>query len=291
MTTPIAYSQPYVRCQDPNFRQWLSPLESRRMGSILKRAIVTSQQVMDSSGILQPDAVITGTGLGCIDSTEQFLSQLNAQGEQMLKPTCFMQSTHNTISSLIAIHHRLHGYNTTYSHGSLSFESALMDAFIQLRLGDIDTALVTGNDELTPTYYRILQRAGLLGQPGQVTASEASVAMMLTTSAAGALCQVLSVDLTYEDMICLPLNDVDLLVLGYNGVADHDLFYDRVAACLPAVSHFCYKQLFGEGYSASALGVYAAAHLIAAGRATGALFVNRSHDGNCSCIMLKQPSA
>ena len=291
-TAPIAPTEPYTRCLDPNFREWLNPLESRRMGKILKRALVTALKVMRDSGISQPDAIITGTGLGCIENTELFLDQLCQEGEEMLKPTHFMQSTHNTISSLIAIHTHCHGYNTTYSHKGISFESALLDAVTQLRLGDIQTALVTANDEMTPTTFRILQRAGYVGQPQQATASEASVAMMLTTDPTDDLCELESISIALlpesPDLPDLPESPAPLLVLGNNGVASNDQLYAQIAARLPHAQHFDYKRLFGEGYSSSALGVYAAAHLLHQGKAQRALFVNHSDNTHVAHITLKR---
>lgn len=286
MTAPVEHTEPYVRSQDPNFRDWLNPLESRRMGKILKRALVTAQKVMHDSGVQQPDAVITGTGLGCIENTELFLDQLCREGEEMLKPTYFMQSTHNTISSLISIHDHLHGYNTTYSHKSVSFDSALLDAFTQLRLGDIQTALVTGNDEMTPSYFSILQRAGYVGQPGQVAAGETSVAMMLTTDPADALCEIEEVSMSVRG-VQQPFAPADLLVLGTNGVPQNDQLYREVAQQMPGVETFEYKRLFGESYTVSGLGVYAAAHLLSQGRAGRVLFVNHSDNLNVTFVTLK----
>lgn len=286
MTAPVEHTEPYVRSLDPNFRDWLNPLESRRMGKILKRALVTAQKVMHDSGVQQPDAVITGTGLGCIENTELFLDQLCREGEEMLKPTYFMQSTHNTISSLISIHDHLHGYNTTYSHKSVSFDSALLDAFTQLRLGDIQTALVTGNDEMTPSYFSILQRAGYVGQPGQVAAGETSVAMMLTTDPADALCEIEEVSMSVRG-VQQPLAPADLLVLGTNGVPQNDQLYREVAQQMPGVETFEYKRLFGESYTVSGLGVYAAAHLLSQGRAGRVLFVNHSDNLNVTFVTLK----
>ena len=286
MTAPVEHTEPYVRSLDPNFRDWLNPLESRRMGKILKRALVTAQKVMHDSGVQQPDAVITGTGLGCIENTELFLDQLCREGEEMLKPTYFMQSTHNTISSLISIHDHLHGYNTTYSHKSVSFDSALLDAFTQLRLGDIQTALVTGKDEMTPTYFSILQRAGYVGQPGQVAAGETSVAMMLTTDPADALCEIEEVSMSVRG-VQQPFAPADLLVLGTNGVPQNDQLYREVAQQMPGVETFEYKRLFGESYTVSGLGVYAAAHLLSQGRAGRVLFVNHSDNLNVTFVTLK----
>ena len=286
MTAPVEHTESYVRSLDPNFRDWLNPLESRRMGKILKRALVTAQKVMHDSGVQQPDAVITGTGLGCIENTELFLDQLCREGEEMLKPTYFMQSTHNTISSLISIHDHLHGYNTTYSHKSVSFDSALLDAFTQLRLGDIQTALVTGNDEMTPSYFSILQRAGYVGQPGQVAAGETSVAMMLTTDPADALCEIEEVSMSVRG-VQQPFAPADLLVLGTNGVPQNDQLYREVAQQMPGVETFEYKRLFGESYTVSGLGVYAAAHLLSQGRAGRVLFVNHSDNLNVTFVTLK----
>jgi len=303
LVSPVMPTQPYQRSQDPNFRDWLNPLQSRRMGKILKRALVTAQKVMLDSGISQPEAVITGTGLGCIENTELFLDQLCREGEEMLKPTYFMQSTHNTISSLIAIQQHCHGYNTTYSHKSVSFDSALLDAFLQLQLGDIKSALVTGNDEMTPSYFSILQRTGYIGQPGQVTASEASAALMLSACRDNALCEVESVTLhsSHSNLQLPPSASLDAVLVGTNGMPLNDRLYHELAGRLANVPILHYKHLFGESYTASGLGAYAAAHLLHRGMAPAfmredgvdvplplhrLLMLNHSDSHNISCLLL-----
>ena len=266
MTRPFLTTEAYQRSQDPNFRDWLPPLESRRMGKLMRRALVTAQKAIQDSGIAVPDAIITGTGLGCIENTELFLDQLCREGEEMLKPTYFMQSTHNTISSLIAIKTKCHGYNSTYSHKSISFDSALMDAFVQLRLGDIDHALVTGNDEMTPSYFKILQRTGYVGQQGQVPASEASTALMLSTDAENSLCEIVNVRLSYGKAEWTDITEKpDAILTGHNGNQDNDKVYDLLGKPFGGVPLLHYKHLFGECYTVSALGLYAAAHILKAG--------------------------
>ncbi len=293
--SPLTYTEAYVPSIDPNFREWLSPLESRRMGRLMKRALVTALKVMGDSGVSQPDAILTGTGWGCLENTELFLGQLCREGEEMLKPTYFMQSTHNTVSSLIAIHNHCHGYNTTYSQKQVSFDAAFYDAWQQLRLGDIATALVTGNDELTTTWFAAQQRCGYLGQSRQVPAGEASVAMLLSSTAEGALCEVerLHVIKNYDTHDDGAKDDgmrddaPDLLVLGTNGMPVNDAVYDKIAALFPGVPRFDYKHIFGESLTASALGVYAAAHLIARGKASRVLFANHSDGRNIYAMVLK----
>ena len=132
---------------DPDFRQILSPMEARRLGRLLKRAFWTSVKALEQAGLAVPDAVITATDFGCMENSEAFLKALKGIGDEPMRPVHFMQSTHNTISSLIAIRLGCHGYNVTYSHKGASWESALLDAYTQISLGDIDTALVGYFDE------------------------------------------------------------------------------------------------------------------------------------------------
>ena len=131
------------------YSRYIPPIKARRMGKLQKRALVTALKAMEISGIGEPDAILNGTAMGCMENTVQMLNGLETEGEAMNMPTCFMQSTHNTVASMIAIYTKNHGYNTTYSHRTISFELALQDALMRLRTGKIRTALVCANDELT----------------------------------------------------------------------------------------------------------------------------------------------
>jgi 3-oxoacyl-(acyl-carrier-protein) synthase len=276
---PLSYDTPYVRSLDPDFKPYMTPGEARRLGKLLKRALATAMHTLQAAGVEQPDAIITGTGLGSVESTEAFLNDLVEQGEQMLKPTHFMQSTHNTIGSLIAIHTATHGYNNTYAHLGLSFESALLDATLQLSLGNIGNALVGAHDGITPSYFTLLQRSGYVGQPGMVPCGETAVEMMLRadiSTPAEAWAELLGLKVMHRptaeqlaealqsllhDADLTPA-DIDAVLLGLNGDAKHDAAYTRLLPSWLWSAHHTqlhYKHLFGESYTAAALGVYAAA--------------------------------
>ena len=45
--------------QDPDFREVISPMEARRMGRLLKRAVWCSAKALQEAGLDMPDAVIT----------------------------------------------------------------------------------------------------------------------------------------------------------------------------------------------------------------------------------------
>lgn len=143
-----------------DIRDYVKPLEARRMGKIMKSSLLSSLKALNQAGIEEPDAIITGTAMGCLENSEQLLFQLINEGETTLKPTYFMQSTHNTISSNIAIRLGCHGYNVTYTQDEDSLEWAMRDARQLLKSGKCKTVLVGCHDETTPFYRKLMARLG-----------------------------------------------------------------------------------------------------------------------------------
>lgn len=277
MDNPISYDVNYARSIEPDFKAYLSPNEARRMGKILKRALVTSLSALKNSGIEKVQAIITGTGLGCIENTELFLDSLCRNGESLLKPTHFMQSTHNTISSLLAIQTKNHGYNVTYAHKGISYDSALFDAFLQIGLGKIDNALVGGHDEMTPSYFNLLEKIDYVGGNMQGVCGEAAVSTILSTDKNNSLCELLGIRIVYKPtphklrvileqmlMDCeIDFSDIDGIMIGVNGNEANDKVYMEYINALPAqIPLLKYKHLFGECYSSSGFGVYSIAHCL-----------------------------
>jgi 3-oxoacyl-(acyl-carrier-protein) synthase len=158
---PVFYSERRASTIDPDFSKHFPPLVARRMCKLLKRAVMMSRLTLKEAAVEMPDAIISGTGLGCIDNTEHFLHSIIENGEHLLQPTYFMQSTHNILSSTIAIDLKCHGYNNTYVHRGVSFDNALADAVMQLNQGKINTALVGAYEEMTDNYFTFFDRIGL----------------------------------------------------------------------------------------------------------------------------------
>ena len=146
-------------------RDYVKPLEARRMGKLMKASLLSSLKALKLAGVECPDAIITGTALGCWENSEALLMQMLEEGEVMLSPTNFMQSTHNTISSNIAIRLGCHGYNVTYTQSDDSLEWALHDAHLLLQSGRYKTVLVGCHDETTPLYRSLMERLGIHDLP------------------------------------------------------------------------------------------------------------------------------
>ena len=310
MDHPIIYDVPFTRSIDPSFKEYVSPIEARRMGRIMKRALATSKEALKASGCNTVDAIMTGTGFGCIENTEFFLDALSNEGEQLLKPTYFMQSTHNTISSLVAIQTKNYNYNATYAHKGISFESALHDAWMQFHLGKIGSALVGCHDEMTETFYRIMKKGGVMGQDDE-RCGEVAISVVLSSDGPALrqaqgpqpLCR-----LTGLKMLHLPtmnnlmdavttmlqsadrsLADVDYILTGISGNHENDkAFLAETRTLFGDKPLLKYKHLFGENFTASGLGFYVAAQCLNAGRVPSHLFVNASEasDKQPTCILL-----
>ncbi|MDL2262295.1 beta-ketoacyl synthase chain length factor [Bacteroidales bacterium OttesenSCG-928-I21] len=287
---PIIYNKRYVRSIEPDYSEFISPLAARRMGKILKRALTTALKAIQISKIEKPDAIITGTGLGCIENTEKFLLAMLNNNEELLPPTYFMQSTHNTISSQIAVHLKSHAYNSTYSHRGTSFDSALLDAIMQFELGNISSALVGGQDEMTPQYFELLDKINYW-KKGEISeeilkksdttgtfVGECSVNFMLSkTKDENSICGISGMEMMYkpdESQIekaiqrllknnGLTIDNLDAIITGINGDKNNDMIYKNVHnTFFNNKPLLWYKHIFGESYTASGLGLYVAATIL-----------------------------
>lgn len=287
LRNPILPNELFNQSIEPDYKQFLNPLQSRRFGKLLKRAIITAIVTLQQAELKNPEAIIMGTGLGCIENTEIFLKSLIQNDEQLLQPTYFMQSTHNTVSSQIALFLKCYGYNSTYSHRGTSFDSALIDAFMQMQLNQINNALIGAHDEMTIDYFNMLGKIGywkneksemqnLSSSKSKGSFSgECSVSLILDKEQKQtSICQIKAVELLYKPSIeelknCvsnilksnnLKLSDIDAIVTGINGDIDNDNIYHVFNSNIcPDVCQIWYKHLFGESLSSSALASYIAA--------------------------------
>jgi len=131
---------------DP-LKEFIPPMERRRMCKLMKASLLVSFQALRKAGLSAPDAIIAATSRGMYELSTQFLDEISRNAEEQLKPTLFMQSTHNTIASAIAIHTGCHGYNITYSQDDDSKFWAERDARELLLRGEVSNVLVCSFDE------------------------------------------------------------------------------------------------------------------------------------------------
>lgn len=251
---------------DPDYKQWIDIKQIRRMSRVIKMGVGAAQLGLQEAGVQLPDAIITGTAYGCLDDTGVFIKKMVEQEEQMLTPTAFIQSTHNTVAGQIALLLGCHAYNNTFVHRGHSFESALLDASMILAEGEAKQILVGGLDEITNFSHAILERFGLFRH--HVDGEGAAFFVLGTEQGPAAQACLAGVQTVYKpaDSVAvlkardqllqsagLAWADVDLLVLGQEG--ETDAWYAAVGADKPALG---FKQACGEYPTASAFAMWLA---------------------------------
>ncbi len=291
--SPAPLQEKRGACLDPDFKKYISPVAGRRMSAIIKRAVASSLFALEEGGIEMPDAIVSGTGLGCVADTEHFLEDMIRQNEHCVHPAHFIHSTHNTFSSQIAIRLGCHHYNTTHIHLGTSFDNALYDAWILVQNQRIRTALVGGFDEMTETCFSMAAR---LGCWRHAFAGEGATSFALSTentgkayaSIAAMICfyrhpnwkKRLALWLSEEG---LSWEDIDFVVTGRNGDPLNDDPYDRLDCREKEVG---YKSLCGEYFTSSAYGLHVAAHLLKAGKIPAHLSLcGKAYEGEIKRIL------
>ncbi len=150
-----------LSANEPDYTGIIPPMQLRRMSKAVRMGIGAARECLQEAGLERPDAIVAGTALGCLADTEVFLKKMVVQEEQLLTPTPFIQSTHNTVAGQIALATGCHGYNNTIVQRGHSFENAVLCAALFLTENPGQTVLAGGVDELTDTTFGLMQRVGV----------------------------------------------------------------------------------------------------------------------------------
>lgn len=137
----------------PDYKNYIPVAALRRLSTILRMGITASKACQEKVST-EFDSISVGTALGCLTDTEKFLVTINTVSGDILSPTAFIQSTHNTISGQISLDLKNHAYNMTHTQNALSFEVALKDGLLCIDEGK-NSVLVGAADEAIPFLERL----------------------------------------------------------------------------------------------------------------------------------------
>jgi len=290
LSDPSNYTGNRLSCIEPDYTQFIDPKYLRRMSRILKMGVASSAMALHEAGVRIPDGIITGTGYGCLEDTEIFLHKMIELREQALNPTPFIQSTHNTIGSQIALLLMCQGYNQTHTQEGFSFESALLDAMMALN-GNPNQVLLTGGvDEITDASHQIQERFGIFRRTSLLSLDLFNSSSKGTLHGEGAFYFALSgkkgketsasidsVTTFYnpsrEELITgihefvqstsLSLEELDLVLIGKCGDANLDRVTDDISKqSFGSAPIGLFKHLSGEYPTASAFALWLGARII-----------------------------
>lgn len=265
-----------AKVSEPDYSKLIDPKLIRRMSRIIRMGVATAMDALKQAGLQQPDAIITGTAYGCLDDTGIFLRRLVENQEEMLTPTAFIQSTHNTVGAQVALMLKCHSYNNTYVQRSQSFELSLHDSRLWLTENPDHSVLVGAADELTDYSFALLQRFGLFRYH---TAGEGAAYFVIQNKAADSTWAQLKgvrtlfrpdaaqLDLIMKELLALAGGSVDLLLSGERRGDPEGENYKSVKQVLGAeIPVLQYKNYCGEYPTASAFATWLAAWCLKQGK-------------------------
>ena len=172
-------SDNFINALEPDYSKFIDGKMIRRMSRIVKMGVAASTTCLRNAGVEMPAAILTATAYGCLEDSATFLRNMIEFDEQMLSPTAFIQSTHNTVGAQIALLLKCHYYNNTIVHRAFSFENALTEAKLLLEEG-ISPVLAGAIDEITKDRHAILSRFGLYKKDSGNIAGEGAAFFLLS---------------------------------------------------------------------------------------------------------------
>ncbi|MBK6331335.1 MAG: beta-ketoacyl synthase chain length factor [Bacteroidetes bacterium] len=276
-------------CIEPDFKQFINPVQIRRMSRALKIGFSAAMKCINESEIKEIDAIIIGTGKGCLEDTEAFLHSIKQYHESALNPTHFIHSTYNQLNGMIALNKKINSYNVTYAHRGFSFEHTLVDASLLLAEGEANHVLAGSFDEMTLEHFTVKKVWGywkvepieskdllLSKTPGTIAGEGSaffilgnqktkqnqafikSIRTMYKPTAEEIAFQIDSI-LQENDLLS---SDIDVLMLGNNGNSNqqhHDLLF---ADKFLNANFLYFKHLCGEFDTASQFGFWLSTQIL-----------------------------
>jgi len=276
-----------LTCTEPDYRGLINPIQLRRMPRIIKMGLAASHLCIQRAGGSSPDAIIIGTGLGCMDNLEKFLVEVIDTNEHITSVLPFINTTHNAVAAQVAMLLNNHGYNVTYCHRGFSFESALGDALMRIGEGEAQNVLVGGIDECTGDFVKLNGYHGAWKQP-LINLELASTKTAGTIAGEGSAFFMLSDNPIHDNCIAVEgvhtffipqgaqfdeiaaetdnflqqnntgRDEIDIVLLGINGDIVSDAGYNNMMEnfFIPGTGFAMYKHLCGEYYTSSSFALW-----------------------------------
>ncbi|CAN5141426.1 beta-ketoacyl synthase chain length factor [soil metagenome] len=278
------YHQNIIPAIEPFYKDFIPVISLRRMSKAVKMGLTAAKMALKEAGDPQPDAILTGTGQGNKQDTERFLEDILEQKEELVAPTAFIQSTHNTVGGQIGLNLKNKSYNTTYSHTSSSLEAAFIDALLLYDEKSAINVLVGGVDDISEkiTSFQYLDsqiknreicNLDLFhtSSPGTIISEGAHFFCLSSQKESSSYSRLLDVlifnagnaeDVSDEILRFLKNSDIDIgeldvVILGKNGDSRFDHFYEHLQENIFAQKQqLGYKHLSGDYNTSSGYAIW-----------------------------------
>jgi len=289
-------------CVEPLYNEILPPLQLRRKSRIMKMGMGAATLCINNLPETVIDAIIVGTGLACNIDLKKFHDLIFEQNEQSLSPTSFINSSNNSVASQIAMMYKITGYNNTFCHRGVAFESALIDAIMLLDEKEAQHILVGGVDEYSPKYYLMMSQCynmydSTIGEGAvffilekeqqENTFAELKKIHTFLELKDDNTSSIKTEISTFLNQQHLDFSDIDLFITGKTGNNATDAIYNELEKdCFPNAEKRYFKHLCGEYMTSTAFALAQTARHLKGQKNKKALIYNHYHHINHSLVLL-----
>jgi 3-oxoacyl-[acyl-carrier-protein] synthase II len=168
---------------------WLKPKDRRRIDRLGVFSVVASSIALKDAGITVSDenrnriGVLFGTGIGPMESMENFSQPLIKEGPSAANPAIFPNTVYNAAPGQVAMATGAVGPTSTVTAGHGAGASALCYSYDLVASGQADAMICLAADTLTDTVIAGYRALGLLGSKkrarGGIGLAEAGIALVL----------------------------------------------------------------------------------------------------------------
>jgi len=287
---PQLFEENVLTASELDYKSVIKPMMLRRMSKAVKMGLFCAKKALLEAKMDMPDAIIVGTGQGCLQDTEKFMSSMLESEEGLLSPTSFIQSTHNTVGGQIALDLKCKAYNMTFTQNSVSFESALIDALLQMEDEKVNNLLVGGVDEISAEFTSFqkldeqikeeaIRNLDLFNSKtsGTIISESAAFFSLGTERSAFSYAEFIDVEIfnsieaskissVIEHFLQrnnTSVSEIDAIILGRNGDARFDHYYDKLQhGVFSDTCQIGYKHLVGDNNSVSSYAFWLASKIL-----------------------------
>lgn len=169
---------------DIQAKAYLNPKERRRVDRLGVFSIVSSRLALADGGLEVDDGnrervgVVLGTGVGPMESMEDFSGLLFEEGPRAANPAVFPNTVYNAASGQVSMRTGVVGPTTTVTAGHAAGASALIYCVDLLASDHADAMVAVAADTVTDTVLDAYRALGVLGPEG-LALSEAGIGLLL----------------------------------------------------------------------------------------------------------------
>jgi 3-oxoacyl-(acyl-carrier-protein) synthase len=299
-----------LRIIHPKYTDYIAGKKLRRMTKLMRLGLVGTQKVMNDAKVNEVDSIIIATGNGNVSDTQKFVKAVLDNGEKMLVPTAFVQSTNNIVAGSIALMLNSECYNMTYTHHDSSFEMALLDSLMLFEEAYANTILIGAIDEITDENIQLKSSNGNLwtkeavdplsiyhhaNRTSALLGESSSFFILSNQKTDDSYAELVDVDLFYysqknkvehrikEFLLRNGLNlaEIDLVFGGFNGVSSYDQALETIINNLfPETQIAAYKRIVGEHPTSSAFAMWMAAQKLSGKTAPKEIYYKNGSKSN-----------